>query len=1265
MKRILLIVVGVVLCACLISIQPWAGSGATSKQVIHGDINVIGTLFEIENKHYQMDGNITVKDNGTLILKNVILEFLQDEYKKYHFSVDNGSKVIMENTYLFVTANATRPYLKFTMTINDHSECFINNSTIAFPGWLNVADSDLALFNSIIKKVDLIPSGMSVDDNDDCPLLFFNTGNIVMVNSRIENYYEDSGLPAALDMHSQIQNLIASDGSVVEVKYGETLTVNQFNSSELLRLPTNRLTAAMLEVTYATERYYNGTNFIEWSQDGSNYLNTSIKPENQNKTTTEDYTEKYDLWLQGIRTVEEACNVCIRFINNDIENDLDSNVSFDRIRLVVSYDKNIVLIDSSLYAFNTYLDIDFKPADADPTSDGTQATTPTTYLEDSSYDHNTLRALENSELYLYNVTVKDIYQPNSDPPFLTDISSEAFIYRLLTVNVLDSIQMPLSNAIVNIFYYEDKTPVEYPSDLVLACIGRTSQNYNQTDIYGNVIFPLLSDIISTKDWPNAEFVGKYSINISYKEYRSSKNVNLTQYPLISAQDNSPVMACVFTELIPDLTPAIYLSTSTPTDGDTVEIIATIYNSGTTNAYGIPVTFYDNDQEVDENIIPVVNYNESVQISANWTANSITPSELHNISVCIDKLDTIPESNENNNLVWQNVIVFSRPDLYVMSIGFSDYYPIENDTITIFCIVGNSGETSANCDIEFYANNKLIATENILVPANSTSSTSGIFNTAGECGNVNITLKITNCAPAEENFVDNEMNSTLRIYSARSGDLVLDKTNRAIERNYEARNIIVRNCDFIISNATLTIPQDAPEQYRIIVLQNARIIFYNSTVKSDYQLYLYVYNSTLSSTNSTLSLSIICSGSADITFSGTVLNGMINAVCNNFTAKNTVFNSSSVIINATSINIENSNITNISAFNIISMQAQEIQARNTTLSAAAIFENGPAHLINVTVPSVTVKNATVYKYWWLKVAVEDKAGSKLQNVTVRIFSWDKEEYLSEIYKTDSEGIATLQLLAEEITPNGTIYTTNYRVDVTYENETVFENFIFKNNTEIKKTYSSIIISPTELELTLELSSESVDAGSELTVSGTVNYNVGSKPGVANINVTITVGGTLYTAVTDATGSYSCNITAPKTGGTYTIVASVVEQEFNVQGTDQKTLFVQAPPAKPVDIVPIIIAIIIIVVVLIVCVIKRKLLKAYLIVLKAKLKKEEFTECTECSKNIPSLLKKCPYCDTELGEEKEKAEEERAKCSECGALIPASAKKCPKCGATFEE
>ncbi|MDI6916254.1 MAG: zinc ribbon domain-containing protein [Thermoplasmatales archaeon] len=527
------------------------------------DINIVNSTYTIEDTYWKQDGNISVK-NGTLILRNATLEFIQDAYHRYSLSLTDNSTLIMERSLLNVTTKQLSPYLKFNLTIKD-SDFTTINSTITFPGYINIINSNASINKTIIDRIKELPSGFDaeeIDENDDCPYLLFDSSSISVQDSVIGNYSRiffnsstvlitDSGIKNCHELSSSVQdfvpfteNLTENDGRYIDLKPSDTLNAAGFWNK--MKIPNHRLTAAVLETTYITEPFYNGTEYIQYSKDGVDYHSTSIQPLNIEKAGIESYTETYDLWAEGLRTVEDIEKLRIRFSNNDpfvsSDDDNDSIVHFDHVRVVVAFENDIVLINTSMYALNTYFDVDFREADADPIIPGVQKPTTQNHLENCNPQHNTVRVLDNSMLWLCNVTVDLSETENAvpdvgDPPFLTDETSNVYIYRMLKVNVSDNAGVPVNNATVQIKCRTNITDKNTLPGIILDYLGKNRENYNKTDAGSDVLL-LLSDKINVGTWPNSNFVGNYMVNAVYEEHSFSVDISFPQFPQITVADNS-------------------------------------------------------------------------------------------------------------------------------------------------------------------------------------------------------------------------------------------------------------------------------------------------------------------------------------------------------------------------------------------------------------------------------------------------------------------------------------------------------------------------------------------------------------------------------------------------------------------------------------------------------------------------------------------------------------------------------------------------------
>lgn len=570
MKKICFLVLALSLSIVFCSVNIGVSEETDNITYHEGDINIANSTYIIENTYWKQDGNISVK-NSTLIVRNATLEFVQDTYHRYFLSVIDNSTLIMENSFLNVTTQLY-PYLKFNLTV-ENSDFTAKNSTINFPGCINIINSDANINKTVIENIKHLPSGLDIDENDDCPYLIFDSSNISIQDSIIGNYSRilfnsstvlitDSGIKNCHEFSSSSQdfvpfseNLTKTDGTYISIKPSDDLAVNGWNKLE--KIPNHRLISAMLEITYITDQFYNGTEYVQCSKDGGGYYNTSIQPLNINKTGIEAYTETYDLWAEGLRTTDDIEKLHIKFLNNDFvvnnEDNNNSRVHFDRIRVVAAFENDIVLINTSMYALNTYFDVDFGEADADPITSGIQKPTTQNYLENCNPQHNTIRVLDNSMLWICNVTVDlsetgNVVPDIGDPPFLSDETSNIYLYRLLRVNVADSKGVSLDNATVDIKCGMNITNRNTLPGMVLKYLGKDSESYTKTS-GGSVALLLLSDEINAGTWPNSNFVGNYIVNVIYKEHSFSVDISFLEFPMITVADNSKEINIEIPELI--------------------------------------------------------------------------------------------------------------------------------------------------------------------------------------------------------------------------------------------------------------------------------------------------------------------------------------------------------------------------------------------------------------------------------------------------------------------------------------------------------------------------------------------------------------------------------------------------------------------------------------------------------------------------------------------------------------------------------------------
>ena len=158
------------------------------------------------------------------------------------------------------------------------------------------------------------------------------------------------------------------------------------------------------------------------------------------------------------------------------------------------------------------------------------------------------------------------------------------------------------------------------------------------------------------------------------------------------------------EMLPDLTIShrdITFSNDNPTEGDIIEICATVYNIGNDSAIEVVVDFYDHfagtGKKIGSKIIPKILPGTNETTCVSWTAQ---PAGLHGILVKVDPENLILESNEQNNVADRGIEVLPRqeslPDLTIDGgIHFSNNHPREGETINICVTVVNIGHGAAD------------------------------------------------------------------------------------------------------------------------------------------------------------------------------------------------------------------------------------------------------------------------------------------------------------------------------------------------------------------------------------------------------------------------------------------------------------------------------------------------------------------------------------------------------------------------------------------
>ena len=254
---------------------------------------------------------------------------------------------------------------------------------------------------------------------------------------------------------------------------------------------------------------------------------------------------------------------------------------------------------TSLYAYDTYLGVDFKNV---------------------AGWHNTLSVDGTSNAYLYNVTV----DRSQDPPLLSDFQpayvptaagGSVYLLRWAHVVARDSTNFPMSGTTIASTLSPSSAAAQYPDNGAGATtpttrtiwyLGRTSSGTNawdRTDSSGTAAIPLFTDQITTASLPNAESFGNYEELATYSASTQTGSVSFPPYPAIDAADNNVWLTLSFSGVSvrtgPDLVLQATPSTMTVIQNQPFTVYALISNSGQTDATNAAVAAYANGNPANE------------------------------------------------------------------------------------------------------------------------------------------------------------------------------------------------------------------------------------------------------------------------------------------------------------------------------------------------------------------------------------------------------------------------------------------------------------------------------------------------------------------------------------------------------------------------------------------------------------------------------------------------------------------------------------------
>ncbi len=232
---------------------------------------------------------------------------------------------------------------------------------------------------------------------------------------------------------------------------------------------------------------------------------------------------------------------------------------------------------------------------------------------------------------------------------------------------------------------------------------------------------------------------------------------------------------------PDLK-AIGISFSTDWSGtspnvyknDTVSIVARVFSyNATVDNVKVSLVIYDRESNL---VVYSVNStglamlkNKYNNVSFTWKANKIGN---YNVTVTVDPDDAIDESNETNNQLTKNMVVYGWPDLAVVSVNVPAESFMEGDRVEINAVVsnfgyGNATDYTAGLYLDPAQGNSmsysnLVSTSLFSVAVNASKQVSLIWDYA-KPGEWMVGVKIIiNGTKRDTNIVNNQLPSSLTL-----------------------------------------------------------------------------------------------------------------------------------------------------------------------------------------------------------------------------------------------------------------------------------------------------------------------------------------------------------------------------------------------------------------------------------------------------------------------------------------------------------------------
>jgi len=431
----------------------------------------------------------------------------------------------------------------------------------------------------------------------------------------------------------------------------------------------------------------------------------------------------------------------------------------------------------------------------------------------------------------------------------------------------------------------------------------------------------------------------------------------------------------------------------------------------------------------------------------------------------------------------------------------------------------------------------------------------------------VIVKAKLAADDEQNPLNNELTRSLQVYrdfDESLGDRVIDDEESFITYLQDGMVEVAGGGTLTITDGgTFTVGQQVNHEFYVRVRAGGTLVVEEgATLRSDHQLNIYLEGKLEVRTGGYLRVATLYGeGNAEIkvinatvqghvNFAGhkVLLNGLSYAgsrfaldIATTVVITNSTFNTEVFVLHADggTVTIEGSDF-NVANQMIFAPTITSHIANSTFTRPLDDFTAGTHYLFNVESPGLAVSGtAEVYREWYLTIRVRDVGNAPIEEAAVEVISLDNQHDIAGT--TPADGGLTFLLRANKTTVTTDDFVGNYRVEVTYNNQSVTKHVILDATRTITVDHPARVNKRVSISVTANWDAKS-EAGAKVSITGTVKWKSDGTPAVeVPVIWKLELDGkrvtSLKTITTNAEGRYAFKFSLPDDeAGEYQVIVT---------------------------------------------------------------------------------------------------------------------------------